>query len=134
MNCIRRFGAFAVFPRCRSMSSMANNTIFSLSSGFGKCGVAIIRVSGPQIREVLRLLTGNRPHQKDAVPSRETLRPRYAHLRELRHPHTRDLIDRGLVLWFPEPASFTGEDCCEFQVHGGLAVISAMCDALNSIN
>lgn len=63
-----------------------------------------------------------------------SIRPRYASLRRLRHPDTNDLIDTGLVLWFPEPHSFTGEDCCEFQVHGGTAIVSAMFDALNSIN
>lgn len=57
-----------------------------------------------------------------------------ATLRKLRHPTTHDLIDEGLVLWFPGPKSFTGEDCCEFQVHGGVAVISAICEAINSVD
>lgn len=62
------------------------------------------------------------------------MRPRYATLRKIWHPKTKDSIDKGLVLWFPGPHSFTGEDCCEFQVHGGSAVVSAICDALNSID
>lgn len=61
------------------------------------------------------------------------MRPRFASLRELWHPKTDDLIDKGLVLWFPGPNSFTGEDCCEFQVHGGTAVVSSICDALVNI-
>lgn len=65
---------------------------------------------------------------------RPELRPRYATLQKLWHPKTNDLIDRGLVLWFPAPHSFTGEDCCEFQVHGGLAVVSAMHDALTCVD
>lgn len=62
------------------------------------------------------------------------LQPRYAALRKFHHPKTRQLIDEGLVLWFPGPRSFTGEDSCEFHVHGGLAVISAMNEAINSVN
>lgn len=60
--------------------------------------------------------------------------PRYATLRKLWHPKTNDLIDKGIVLWFPAPHSFTGEDCCEFQVHGGTAVVAAISDALNSLD
>lgn len=68
------------------------------------------------------------------VPGAKELKPRYASLRKLWHPKTNDLIDKGLVLYFPAPHSFTGEDCCEFQVHGSPAVVSAICDALNSID
>lgn len=61
-------------------------------------------------------------------------RPRYAYLRNLWHPSSGDIIDKGLVLWFPGPASFTGEDSCEFQVHGGTAVIQSMLNALSTIS
>ncbi|XP_031640996.1 uncharacterized protein LOC116352488 [Contarinia nasturtii] len=106
---------------------ISNTTIFALSSGFGKCGVAVVRVSGPETKTAITSLT-------KTVPSTKNLKPRYASLRKLWHPKTNDLIDKGLVLFFPAPHSFTGEDCCEFQVHGSPAVVSAICDALNSID
>lgn len=61
-------------------------------------------------------------------------KPRFAYLRKLWHPKTDELIDKGLLLWFPGPHSFTGEDACEFQVHGGPAVIAAVLDALASMD
>lgn len=90
--------------------------------GFGKCGVAVIRVSGPNSSEALKHISGLKE-----------FKPRYAHLRSLRHPNTKELIDKGLVLWFPGPHSFSGEDSCEFQIHGGPAVISAMLNALSAL-
>lgn len=105
-------------------------------AGHGKCGVAVVRVSGPQTRQALQLLTKVEPlHANPTANDRPTgIRPRYATLRRLYYPNTDELIDKGLVLWFPGPNSFTGEDCCEFQVHGGIAVVTAICNALNSVN
>lgn len=99
------------------------STIYALSSAYGKCGVSVIRVSGPQTRQVLCAILGKKYE----------LKQRLAYLKALYHPKTNEMIDRGLVLWFPGPASFTGEDCCEFQVHGSLAVIAAMMDALGHV-
>lgn len=87
----------------------------------------MIRVSGPETKTAITLLTKTESKSKK-------LQPRFASLRKLWHPKTNDLIDKGLVLWFPAPNSFTGEDCCEFQVHGSTAVVSTICDALNGIN
>lgn len=107
-----------------------------LLEGFGKCGVAVIRVSGPGTQQAVQLITGAKTISSAVSNASNTksIRPRYATLRKLRHPNTNDLIDKGLVLWFPSPHSFTGEDCVEFHVHGGIAVISAICDALNQID
>lgn len=69
--------------------SNVSRTIFALSSGVGKCGVAVIRVSGPQCKTALQKLSGN------------ISRPRMASLRVLTHPITQDILDRALVLWFP---------------------------------
>ncbi|XP_073824274.1 5-taurinomethyluridine-[tRNA] synthase subunit GTPB3, mitochondrial [Musca autumnalis] len=99
------------------------STIYALSSAYGKCGVSVIRVSGPQTRKCLRNIVGS-----------ATLKERYAHLKSFYHPKTNEMIDKGLVLWFPGPSSFTGEDCCEFQIHGSIAVIAAMLDALSHIS
>ncbi|TCS02450.1 MULTISPECIES: tRNA uridine-5-carboxymethylaminomethyl(34) synthesis GTPase MnmE [unclassified Rhizobium] len=98
---------------------MWNDTIFALSSGAPPSGVSVVRVSGPQTRQILERLIGD-------VPS-----PRSAAYRTIRSRN--DLvIDAGLVLFFAGPASFTGEDSAEFQVHGSKAVISALLRELAS--
>ncbi|XP_037949608.1 tRNA modification GTPase GTPBP3, mitochondrial-like [Teleopsis dalmanni] len=102
---------------------MSASTIFSLSSGYGKCGVSVIRVSGPETKQALKAIIGEKFQPK----------PRYASLKPFYHPQSKEMIDKGLVLYFPGPASFTGEDSCEFQVHGSLAVISAMLEGLGKI-
>ncbi|WP_429912801.1 tRNA uridine-5-carboxymethylaminomethyl(34) synthesis GTPase MnmE [Glycocaulis sp.] len=93
------------------------DTIFALASGAGRAGVAIVRVSGPDAGSALGALAGGLPE------------PRRAALRSLK---ARDgtLIDRALLLWFPAPQSFTGEDVAEFHIHGGPAVIEALSEAL----
>ena len=92
--------------------SRAGDTIVALASGAGVSAVAVIRISGPATRAVLEHLIG-------ALPV-----PREAALRKIGD------IDRGLVLWFPGPASFTGEDMAELQVHGGRAVVRAVVEAV----
>nr|WP_119061690.1 tRNA uridine-5-carboxymethylaminomethyl(34) synthesis GTPase MnmE [Dichotomicrobium thermohalophilum] len=96
-------------------------TIYALSSAPGRAGVAVIRVSGPATGEALCALAGD-------VPPR-----RRASLRDLRHPGTGRRLDRALVLWFPAPSSFTGEDVAELHVHGGRAVIEAVLSALAEV-
>ncbi|MBA4612957.1 tRNA uridine-5-carboxymethylaminomethyl(34) synthesis GTPase MnmE [Stappia taiwanensis] len=100
------------------MSRLANETIFALSSGPVPAGVAVIRVSGPKARFACETLTG-------ALPA-----PRRAALRALRDGLDGEVIDQVLVLWFPGPASFTGEDVVEFHCHGGRAVVTAVLAAL----
>jgi tRNA modification GTPase len=90
-------------------------TIFALSTGPGISGVAIIRISGEQSSKVIESLTGNK------VP-----RPRVATLRKINKINTSELIDEGIILWFPGPESYTGEDMAEIQVHGSKAVIDAL--------
>jgi tRNA modification GTPase len=89
------------------------DTIFALSSAAGRAGIAVLRVSGPQAGAALEALSA------EALPP-----PRMASLRTFRSADGE--IDRGLALWFPGPASFTGEDCAEFHVHGGRAIVEAM--------
>jgi tRNA modification GTPase len=98
----------------------AGDTIFALSSGPPPSGVAIIRLSGPRVRFALETLT-------DSIPE-----PRRASLRSLRTLNG-ERIDDGLVLFFPAPASFTGEDVAEFHVHGGRAVVAAVAVALAAL-
>lgn len=96
-----------------SASSQEPDTIFALSSGQPPSGVAVIRISGPAVRFVIETVSG-------AVPQ-----PRFAKLRQFRRP-AGEVVDQGLLIWFPAPASFTGEDCAEFHLHGSRAVVSAM--------
>lgn len=88
-------------------------TIYALSSGALPAGVAVIRISGPRTSEVVNALCGILPLPRQAV------------LRSIRNRNG-DVLDQGLVLYFAAPASFTGEDCAEFQVHGGRAVVNAI--------
>jgi tRNA modification GTPase len=99
---------------------MSSDTIFALSSGAPPAGVAIIRVSGPNVRFGLETLI-------DSIPE-----PRRASLHPIRGSDG-NTLDHGLVLFFPAPASFTGEDVAEFHVHGGRAVVAAMLSALDAL-
>ena len=97
-------------------------TIYALSSGPGTSGVSIIRVSGPDTKKVIKKLTG-----------KEIPRPRVATLRKINNINTSELIDEGLIIWFPGPESYTGEDMAEFHVHGGKAVVVAVQEAISNI-
>ena len=97
-------------------------TIYALSTGPGISGVAIIRVSGSETSKVVRLLTGK------PLPG-----PRVATLRKLNKIDTSELIDEGIILWFPGPESYTGEDMAEFHVHGSKAVIEALHHSISKI-
>ena len=90
-------------------------TIFALSSGSGIAGIAVIRVSGKNTANVIKSITENR------LPS-----PRVATLTKFNKNGTKELIDEGVIIWFPAPNSYTGEDLAEFHVHGSRAVINAM--------
>ncbi|KAI5694066.1 hypothetical protein M8J75_010195 [Diaphorina citri] len=109
--------------RCSHLA--IKNTIFALSSGHGKCGVSVIRVSGPDTLNVLKSMA--------CFPDQKVPKPRYASLRNIVDPVSKVVLDEGLCLWFPKPNSFTGEDCCEFQVHGSIAVINAILGALTKL-
>ncbi|WP_457581754.1 tRNA uridine-5-carboxymethylaminomethyl(34) synthesis GTPase MnmE [Ensifer canadensis] len=94
------------------------DTIYALSSGALPAGVAVIRISGPETLAVLKSLCG-------AVPE-----PRLASLKSIRSRNGL-VIDSGLIIYFCGPASFTGEDCAELQVHGGRAVVHALLHELS---
>lgn len=89
------------------------DTIFALSSGAPPAAIAVVRISGPAAGEALERLAGARPE------------PRRAVLRSL-HGADGGVLDRALVLWFPGPASSTGEDLAELHLHGGRAVVAAI--------
>tara|TARA_B110001452_G_scaffold234691_1_gene213124 strand:+ start:965 stop:2296 length:1332 start_codon:yes stop_codon:yes gene_type:complete len=97
-------------------------TIYALSTGPGTSGVAIVRISGPESSDVIKLLTGKK------LPE-----PRMATLRKISNINDSDVIDEGIILWFPGPESYTGEDMAEIQVHGSKAVIDALHASISKI-
>ena len=97
-------------------------TIYALSTGPGISGIAVVRVSGKEAAEVVKQLTG------DDLPV-----PRVATLKKINYINTNNLIDEGVVIWFPGPNSYTGEDLAEFHVHGSRAVVSALHSSISGI-
>ena len=98
-------------------------TIYALSSGPGIAGISVIRVSGPETAKVVKKLT------KKALP-----KPRVASLRKFNKINENELIDEGILVWFPGPNSYTGEDMAEFHVHGSLAVVSSIQKSISEID
>ena len=97
-------------------------TIYALSTGPGISGIAIVRVSGEDTKKVIKLLTNI-----------ELPKPRVATLRKINKINTSELIDEGIILWFPGPESYTGEDMAEFHIHGSKAVIDALHHSISKI-
>ncbi|MDC1463578.1 tRNA uridine-5-carboxymethylaminomethyl(34) synthesis GTPase MnmE [Alphaproteobacteria bacterium] len=97
-------------------------TIYALSTGPGISGIAIVRVSGEDTQKVIKLLTNV-----------ELPKPRVATLRKINKINTTELIDEGIILWFPGPESYTGEDMAEFHIHGSKAVIDALHDSISKV-
>ena len=97
-------------------------TIYALSTGPGISGIAVIRISGEETSKVLTLLT-----------SKPLPKPRVAALRKINKINTSELIDEGIILWFPGPESYTGEDMAEIQVHGSKAVVDALHKSISKI-
>jgi tRNA modification GTPase len=102
---------------------MTRDTIFAPATPAGRGGVVVLRLSGPGAGAALAALT-RRP-----LPA-----PRVATLAELRDPADGAALDRGLVLWFPGPGSYTGEDVAELHLHGGRAVTRGVIEALSRID
>ena len=97
-------------------------TIYALSTGPGISGVAVIRISGPDTKEVISKLT------KSELP-----KPRFATVKKFNKINNNELIDEGILIWFPGPNSYTGEDMAEIHVHGSRAVIEAIHSSISKI-
>ena len=97
-------------------------TIYALSSGPGISGISVVRISGKETSKVIMMLTGKKPPM-----------PRLATLAKINKINTSELIDEGIILWFPGPQSYTGEDMAEIQVHGSKAVIDALHSSISKI-
>ncbi len=96
------------------------DTIFALSSGHGKSGVAVIRVAGDDLRGLFSKLLG-----------RDTFDARHAYFAKL-HDDAGELIDTAILMFFAAPHSFTGSDLIEIQSHGAPAVINKIFDYLSA--
>ncbi len=113
-----------IYEYANGMANASKNsasTIYALSSGHGRAGVAVIRVSGPAAPDAL---------QRMASPE---VFDRRVGFRCIVHPVTGAALDHALVLFFKGPRSETGEDMAEFQVHGGRAVVRAVLEALGTV-
>ena len=97
-------------------------TIYALSTGPGISGIAIVRISGPETSSVVKLITNKN------LPE-----PRIATLRKINNINTSELIDEGIIIWFPGPQSYTGEDMAEIHVHGSKAVVQSLQDTISQI-
>jgi len=97
-------------------------TIYALSTGPGVSGIAVIRVSGKNTADVVKKITGTK------LPP-----PRVATFAKFNKNGAKELIDEGVIIWFPAPNSYTGEDLAEFHVHGSRAVINAMHSSISKI-
>lgn len=104
---------------CEIVSMALADTIFALSSGKLPAGIAVVRMSGSATRFAIETMFGSVPDARSA---------RYG---AFRHGH--DVFDRGICLFFPGPGSVTGEDCGEFHLHGGVAVVKTALTMLESL-
>ena len=97
-------------------------TIYALSTGPGISGLAVIRISGPECKLILKKMSKN-----------AFLEPRVATLKKINKINTNELIDEAIVIWFPGPESYTGEDMLEFHVHGSRAVVESIHTSISKI-
>jgi len=97
-------------------------TIYALSSGPGVSGIAVIRLSGSKVEKIVKILTN------DQLP-----KPRQATVKKFSKINNSELIDEGILIWFPSPNSYTGEDMAEIHVHGSVAVVRSILDQLSKI-
>ena len=97
-------------------------TIYALSSGIGASGIAVVRISGPDAKLVIEKLT------RGPFPL-----PRMATLKKVNNINKTSMIDEGIVIWYPAPSSYTGEDMAEIQVHGSRAVVNSLLKSISMI-
>ena len=97
-------------------------TIYALSSGLGTSGIAVIRISGPEAKLAISTLT------EGPFPE-----PRIATLKKVNNINKTGMIDEGIILWFPGPKSYTGEDMAEIHVHGSKAVVQSLLKSISQI-
>jgi len=104
---------------------MSAETIYALSTVFGKSGVAVIRISGSSSIDVIKNMTSIDINK---------LKQRFAYFTNIKNPKTKEILDKALVLYFKAPHSFTGEDVVEIQCHGSKAVLNSVFKALSLVD
>ncbi len=104
---------------------MINNTIYALSTVFGKSGVAVIRISGINVIDIISQMTDIDVNN---------IKPRYAYFTNIVNKKNNEILDKSLVIYFKAPYSFTGEDILEIQCHGSKAVLNSVLNCLSSID
>ena len=97
-------------------------TIYALSTGPGISGLAVIRISGPECKLILKKMVNS-----------SSLEPRTAILKKINKINTNEIIDEGIIISFPGPESYTGEDMLEFHVHGSRAVIESIHSSISKV-
>jgi hypothetical protein len=103
-----------------SLGGNSEDTIYALATPVGRGAIAVIRISGAGSSQILSSFTARKE-----LPS-----PRRATVRTLIDPTNQEILDNAVVLWFPGPASYTGEDTVELHVHGGAAVVDGIISSL----
>ena len=103
---------------------MSKDTIYALSTVFGKSGVAVIRISGEKVLNIVDKMTNINCNK---------IKDRYAYFSSIYNHKTKSILDKGLVLYFKSPHSFTGEDVLEIQCHGSKAVLNSVLNCLSDI-
>ena len=113
-----------------SLGGSSEDTVFAVSTPPGRGGVAVVRVSGPLAGNALVQISkgGSKDAGSHLLP-----KPRMAQVRNFVDPEAGEVLDRGIVLWFPGPASFTGEDVVELHLHGSMAVVQAVLRVLGGV-
>ncbi|MBR5599408.1 MAG: 50S ribosome-binding GTPase, partial [Alphaproteobacteria bacterium] len=104
---------------------MTKNTIYALSTVFGKSGVAVIRISGNSVLNIVSKITNIDINK---------IKPRHTYFTNIINPDTKDVLDKSLVIYFKAPYSFTGEDVLEIQCHGSKAVLNSVLNVLSKLN
>ena len=115
----------------KSLFSTYRNTIYALSTGYGRSAISVVRVSGSEAKDALHMT--KKLLFKNEQTSELSLKPRYAHFKTIYDIHSPNLnpIDQALLLFFKGPKSYTGEDMVEFHLHGGTGVKNGVLNCLS---
>ena len=129
LNSLVLMNGMKVMKRSRTYTSY-DSTIYSLSTNIKDSGspIAVIRVSGLKTCHLLQQLIKNKSIIKKCLSN-----PRNAVFTQIHDNRTNELLDKAIVIWFPKPNSYTGEDMCEFHIHGSNAVITGVLNAMSRI-
>lgn len=138
-----RSSNFRLFRRYFYDSRTKNDTIFAPASHIAPSKgspLVVVRLSGDRCAQVVKKITGfslscdvdGKVSEHVPQPTSKVVKPRRATILGIRNPETDEIIDRGIILWFPSPKSYTGEDVCEFHLHGSRAIVTSLLNTLGN--